>query len=249
MPLMDEFREERAQIKNQPFKKKLNYFWTYYKWFVIVGVIVIILIVSGIRSYLDKKEFALYGVCLNAFPLYEEIDPLAAGFEEFAVINTDKYNVSFNSTLTLTDQMDQNGVNATQFITVYIAAKDLDVAVMDPIRFSKYAYQETYLDLRELLDADMLENLSDKLYYVDKSVIDEINALVSKSESIDDVEIPDPFKPEQMKEPIPVGINLNEAEKFTSAYYYDNNEAYLGVIVNTENREMALKLIQYLFSE
>ena len=162
MPLMDEFKNERKQIKNQPFKKKLAYFWEYYKWFVIGGIIAIILIVSTVRSYMNKKEFALYGVMLNGYALSKE-DSLASGFEEYADIDTSKYRVSFNSTLSMSDQMDQNSYNATQFMMVYIAAKDLDVAVMDPVRFSNYANRNTYLDLRELLDADMLEKLSDKL--------------------------------------------------------------------------------------
>ncbi|HKM33611.1 MAG TPA: hypothetical protein VJY54_02590 [Lachnospiraceae bacterium] len=249
MPLMDEFRKERDQIKKQPLKKKLAYFWTYYKWFVIGGLIAIILIVTTAKAYMDKKEYALYGVMLNGYSLSQEEEPLATGFEEYAGIDTNKYSVSFNSTLTMTDQMDQSGIGATQFIMVYIAAKDLDVTVMDLKRFGKYANGDTYLDLRELLDADMLDKLSDKLYYVDKSVVEEINSLESSSESTDDVVIPDPFQPENMEKPIPVGIDLSECKKFTDAYYYENNEAYFGVIVNTENRDLALKLIQYLFSE
>lgn len=249
MPLMDEFRQEREQIKNQPFKKKLDYFWTYYKWFVIIGLIAIILIVSTVKSYMNKKESALYGAILNGYSLLSEEDSLASDFEEYAGIDTNKYSVSFNSTLTMSDQMDQSGVNATQFLMVYIAAKDLDVATMDPIRFRKYANSGTYLDLRELLDAEMLDKLSDKLYYVDKSIVEEISDLESASQSTEDVAIPDPYHPENMKDPIPVGIDLSESKKFTDAYYYENNEAYLGVIVNTENRDMSLKLIQYLFFE
>ena len=43
MPLMDEFKEERASIKNAPFKKKLRYFWDYYKWHVIITVAAVVI--------------------------------------------------------------------------------------------------------------------------------------------------------------------------------------------------------------
>ena len=48
MAVMDEFKSERESVKNEPFKKKAAYFWTYYKWFVIIPLIIII----GITSYI-----------------------------------------------------------------------------------------------------------------------------------------------------------------------------------------------------
>ena len=248
MPLMDEFKDEREKVKKQPFKKKLGYFWTYYKWFVICGIIAVIVIVTTVRSFINKKDYALYGVMLNGFLLSKE-DTLASGFEEYAGIDQSQYTVSFNSTLSMSDNMDQNGVSASQFIMVYIAARYLDVAVLDPPRFAKYATSNTYMDLRELLDDKMLEQLSDKLYYVDNAVLQEIDALEDTTGSIEDVEIPDPSKPENMKDPIPIGINISECKKFTDAYAYNSDEVYLGVVVNTKNRDLCLKLIQYLFSE
>ena len=46
MAVMDEFKEEREALKNGTPKQKLAYFWYYYKWHVIISLVVIILIVS-----------------------------------------------------------------------------------------------------------------------------------------------------------------------------------------------------------
>lgn len=40
MAVMDEFKVERETIKNAKFIDKFSYFWTYYKWWVIIPVIV-----------------------------------------------------------------------------------------------------------------------------------------------------------------------------------------------------------------
>ncbi len=248
MPVMDEFKEEREKMKHQPLKVRLSYFWTYYKWFVIVGLLVIIMIVSTVKSYLDKKDYALYGVVLNGLCFTEEA-PLAKDFMEYAEIDTKKYDVSFNSSLSMTNAPNQNNANASQFIMVYVAAKDLDVAAMDPHYFSNYAYNDTYMDLRELLDKDMLQKVSDKLYYIDRTVLATISELHGEGKTTDHIAIPDPFHPEDMVEPVPVGINLQECKKFSDSYYYDNNEAFLGVVINSEKKDMAAKLIEYLFTE
>ena len=41
MALMDEFKEERESIKNKSFKEKLDYFWCYYKWWIITPIIIV----------------------------------------------------------------------------------------------------------------------------------------------------------------------------------------------------------------
>ena len=59
MPVMDEFREEREAIKNAGFKEKWEYFWEYYKWYVIGGAAIIILLTIFIRDMVNKKDWIL----------------------------------------------------------------------------------------------------------------------------------------------------------------------------------------------
>ena len=48
MAVMDEFKEEREALKRGTPKQKLAYFWYYYKWHVIISVIIIGMLVSFI---------------------------------------------------------------------------------------------------------------------------------------------------------------------------------------------------------
>ena len=62
------------------------------------------------------------------------------------------------------------------------------------------------------------------------------------------VDYPDPFKPEVMKDPIPVGIDVSKCEAFQSAYYFPNTKLYLGIATTTPRQDTARQFIDYLFS-
>ena len=66
MPVMDEFKKEREAMKNGTPKQKLAYFWDYYKWHVIISVIVLVTAVSFIYQAVTRKSVALYALLLNA---------------------------------------------------------------------------------------------------------------------------------------------------------------------------------------
>lgn len=66
MAVMDEFKEEREALKNGTPKQKLAYFWYYYKWHVIISVIIIGMLVSFIYQYANRKDTAFNAVLLNA---------------------------------------------------------------------------------------------------------------------------------------------------------------------------------------
>lgn len=249
MPVMDEFKEEREKLKEQSFQKKLSYFWTYYKWHVIGGAIAVFAIFMTVKGILTKTEDVLYGVILNGSSRSFEEDILADAFEEYLQLDTKEYSVSFNSTLHMADTLDPFGMEAQQFIMVYSAGNDLDIATMDFPRFQKYAYESFYVDLTTCLSSEMLDKLSDKLYYVDLAVLQKINNLQDNNQSVEGAELPDPKKPEEMEQPVPVGIDVSGCSRFTDAYRYEEGPVYLGVIITSERKDMAVKFIEYLFEE
>lgn len=246
MAVMDEFKEERANLKNQPFKKKLSYFWTYYKWYVLGGITAVVLLISIVSSFLNRTNYALYGAMLNGIP-FETEETFLNDFMDYAGIDKEKYTVSFNTSL----NFESNAIATAEFITVYIAARDLDVLVGDPDSFSRYAYSNVYMDLSEVLSAEMLTELSEsgRIYYIDNAVAAQIEALQNTNQSAENIVLPDPFKPEEMQEPIPVGVDISSCRKFTDTYYYKEGISYLGIIANTKRGDTAIKLVEFLLSE
>ena len=82
---MDEFKEERAAMKNGTPKEKLTYFFDYYKWHVIVGVIAVIFAVTLIHQVATRKDTAFYALMLNVSAYnYMDDSENANAFAEYA---------------------------------------------------------------------------------------------------------------------------------------------------------------------
>lgn len=63
MPVMDEFREEREAIKQKSRKEQWDYFWGYYKWYVIGGAALLAVIIYIIYTRVTTKM-----KCCSALP-------------------------------------------------------------------------------------------------------------------------------------------------------------------------------------
>lgn len=257
MAVMDEFKEERAALKNGTPKEKLSYFWDYYKWYVIGTICAIALIGSFIHQIVTRKDTAFYAVMLNASTMhpFEADDPYALEYAEYADIDLNEYDLFFDTSLHITeDGMDENSYTSIQKLAVYTAAGDLDVMVTDTDSFKKYANSYTFHDLREFLSQEQIEKYEPYFYYVDQKIVDEIELANSK---LDDTYIPvyaDPTKPEEMENPIPVGIYLDNNTKLRENYYFRGEEGaaehvVMGIYCNTARTENVMKFLDYVMEE
>ena len=75
MAVMDEFKEERENIINSTPKQKLTYFWEYYKWYVIIPVIIVSAIGWYIYHVVTTPETILSGILINTHNVANEEDP------------------------------------------------------------------------------------------------------------------------------------------------------------------------------
>lgn len=245
MPVMDEFKKEREAMKNGTPKQKLAYFWDYYKWHVIIGVIVLATAVSFIYQAATRKSIALYAMLLNAteYNFMEDSSGNTSAFAEYAGIDESKYDIMYDTSVQLGSVDDYT---SAQKLMVYIAAAELDVIVSDSDTLTKYAYQENFHDLRQLLTEEQLAAYQDSFYYIDGAVAEEISD-ASEAGNYDFVpDYADPHRPEDMKDPIPVGIFLPENSPFLTNYYFRGDEVTVGVLVNTERPEQALAFVDFL---
>lgn len=257
MAVMDEFKEERAALKNGTFKEKLSYFWDYYKWYVIGTICIVAFIGSFVHQIVTRKDTAFYAVMLNASTMnpLEADDPYALEFAEHAGIDLNEYDIFFDTSFRIAENgMDENSVASTQKLAVYTAASDLDVMITDTDSFRKYAYSYTFHDLRDFLSAEQIEKYEPYFYYVDQKIVDEIELANSK---LDDTYIPvygDPAKPEEMNTPIPVGICLDDSAKLRESYYFRGEEGaaehvVMGIYCNTQRTDSVMQFLDFVFEE
>lgn len=250
MPLMDEFKEERAQVKDRPFKERLAYFWEYYKWWVIGIVGAIIVIVLMIRSIVTKKDQVLYVAMINTLQVSTEcteevfINPLLEQFELNPKKNTIMYDIDF----VFSDEGNgSNDYRNRELLSVYMAAGEIDIISSDEPYFLEYAYNGFFCDLRDYLSAEELEQLSDYLVYIDKDVLDRYTAEKKANNFSYDEEKPDLHNPDVMSNPIPVGIDLRFSSTYSNQFITKTGDGHstVALMLNSRNKERAVQLLEY----
>lgn len=262
MPVMDEFKEEREALKNASFKEKWQYFLDYYKWYVIGGGLTLLLVCIFIRDVVTAKDYALYGTFINAYAFENEdgsvkgqalMDEMATRLE----VDTDKYTVGIDSSLSIggSSSMDVTGMTASevsyqseQKLMVYIAAGDLDFIAADSTTFLKYATNETFFDLREILTPEQQEKYEPYYYYVDMDEVAKANEAATNLTADSYVAREyDPLDPSTCIDPVPIAVCINNSPKVMDAYYFREEIVPMGIVVNSSHVEETLMFVDYLF--
>ncbi len=241
MPLMDEFKEEREQVKNRSFKERCAYFWDYYKWHLIGGIALVAIFGSLLYTFLTRKDTAFYAVLMNMYPSLIA-DEYKEGFAESAGIDLKEYNVFFDSDMRLDpESMNQASVSTSQKMMVYLTAGDIDILVSDTAGMNRYAYTNALMDLRDFLSAEDYEKYEPYFYYMDRALAEAIK------ESDGDVVFPeDPSDPSTMTDPVPVGIRVNDCQALKTAYFFGDYQ-YFAVAINTGRPELAHAFLDYIW--
>ena len=251
MPVMDEFREERDRIKNGSFKDKAKYFFSYYTVHVVVGFLAVILLAVLIKDMTSQKEYALNAIMLNSIQEMENsAELMSEDCASYAQIDTDKNVVNFDYSIAIVDNpTSEYEMYGAQKLLVYTSAGDVDVLMGGADIFTDYANGELFSDLRDILTDEQISKYKDHFYYVDGAYVAEINS----EDNIYDAsyvapEAPDPTKPEDMEDPIPIGVFVTDCEKLTdNIIFYDESFVALGIPASAKHPETAVKLIEYLF--
>ncbi len=241
MALMDEFKEERAAIKNAPLKTKISYVWRYYKWHIFIPLVIIIFLSWYIVHVITEPDMILNGIFLNtsnseASAVCEE---LREDFFEGENINTKKYDIAFDPSLTYVDGTISGASNfeTTQTLTSWIASGKTDFFISDWKTMTNLAYKSYLIDLREVLSEEEIEKYEPCFLYVDNAKCH--NMYLDPSTALDC------SKPEEMEEPVPVMIDVS-GYKGLSKIYAKEQPFALGIALKSSHVDNVLKLLKYL---
>lgn len=253
MAVMDEFKEEREALKNGTPKQKLAYFWYYYKWHVIIALVVIIMIVSFVKQLTDRKDPAFYAVMLNASLLDQmtsEQPDFVTDFAEKEGIDLNTSDITFDTSIRIVeDSMDETSSTSSQKLMVYVAANELDCMITDFTSFQKYANSSMFHDLRDILTDEQIQALEPYFYYVDREVVLAIEAANDDMNTDYTPDYPDPLHPKDMQDPVPVGICLTDCKDLTDTYYFRGDGIVMGIYANAEHVQTAVDLAEYLLNK
>lgn len=254
----DEIREQTKKFKDMSLKEKWEYFWEYYKINVIVIVIVGAFLISMIHNFVTAKDYCFNGLLLNASMMDQE--KIAASFAEYAGLDTDKYECYIDASSTLSYQNPSEYELATsQRIVALIQSKELDGMLFDAEVFYNYAFNQVFMDLREVYTAEELAEYEGRIYYIDKAEIrraeesekasSEKYTLVTLTPDEVIAEAQTHRDPSTMEEPIPVGIFVDDSP------FAEKSKAYLGVVpiygisTTSQRVEVSKQFLNYLFDD
>lgn len=249
MKIADYIKNEYKKVAEKPPKERWEYFWEYYKWPILAVILAVVLLVQGIAGVVNKKEIVFSGFVLNS-RLVPDDSEFLQGFYDYAGIDSGSQEAAFYCDITLNDGNSKNDITAFQRIMASIATKETDFVIGQAVPFHLCAYNTSniFLDLRDFFDEETLARFADRIYYIDGDILAMLDAPLGEQVDMSAVTYPDHTKPEDMKDPIPVGIDISDCEDLRSAYYLTDASLYLGIIANTPRLELALQLVEYLFS-
>ena len=249
MALMDEFKKERETVlKNGTFKQKAIYIWEYYKWHIIVPILAIIAITSYIVNLVTAPDIIMNGVMLNIHNI-ESAHPsetLLTDFYKEQKVDTKKEEITLNTNLHYATDDATSNYESAQILVAWLAAGQLDFITGDVSALTDLAYKEYFTDLRDYLSDEQLEKYEPYFLYMDYDVYQKRSEAMSNMDDASIIELPDCTKPEEMKDPIPVMIDISKSEKVKQVYGNTTEVLAFGVTVKETHKEMTTAFLDYL---
>lgn len=215
--------EQWKKMRNKPLKARMQYFWTYYKWLTIAVLVVLIFTGYYIATVVSAPDETLNGVLLNSAnyanndTLQEQTNRLEASFRDFISKNTDQLKINLDTSRTFSIDASDFTTNyeTLQVLMVNIAADNLDFIIGDEALLIDLAYRDMLQNLEDILPAELLHKLSDNLLYIDLAVIRKSEESWGQDA---DINYPDCTNPDEMEDPVPVLIRINNTSKLTDIY-------------------------------
>lgn len=244
MAQMDEFKKEREAIKTAPLKKRLSYFWDYYKWHTLFTITVIAIICGYIYHVATAKESILNGVMLNSFAEGDTTVSVAEDFAEKKGIDISEYDIVLNTTFSYGDSFTY--VESRQAITAQSSAGLIDFFAGDTESMQDIAYSFMLMDLRDILTEEQVALYEPYFIYIDQVVLEAIDAASDNIDEPINITYPDWHDPDSMEQPIPVLIDVSECEHLRTLYDESISELAFGISTSISNTEQTLAFLDYL---
>lgn len=249
MAVMDEFKDERDEMKNAPLRKRLSYFWYYHKWYVIGGFVAFIIIAAFIHDLVTQKDIVMEAALLNTSVHLEDTEEYNDKLLTDIGIDKDKYALSMDTSLKISfGVMDEIAISSSEKLSAYVASSMLDTIISGDNVFSGYANAGIFSDLRNVLNDEEIKKYAPYFYYVDIEVVKQVQLAETEMDSSLRPEIPNPARPELMADPIPVGIYIDNCSEFLDIYTFpDSEHVVLGVLSGAPHEDMTITFINYIF--
>lgn len=235
MAVMDEFKEERERMKQQPLKKRLAYFWDYHKVPILITLVVVFMGASLLHSIFSKKDIALWVALIDCNSNEATTGAYKEELMNLMGLDPATQEIYLDNSFVLTGLDTMEGSNA-ETLSLRIMAGEIDAFVAPEDVFNRYVQNGIFRDLREILTQEQLTYFADSFYYVDYAVIESGAIYTQDFAQTQFVDNADHTSPDGMEKPIPVGIYVTGTEEFQGHYYFKKDQTVvIGIPYYSQN--------------
>ena len=265
MSVIDEIREEqRKALSTMTFGQKLSYFWDYYKVHTLVALAVLAFAALFIYQFVTNRDYGFYAAFVNANVTYENTDlstAWAEEFQEFAQIDPDEYQVYFDTSVALSENMgSQYAISNQEKMLAMMQANMVHAIVAETETFEKYAQNEYFYDLTTIFSEEELAKYGAYFYYTDAATfVGDDDTFYSEEDRVNPKDfVINHRDPSTMDKPVAVGIILTENNRLADAGYYDyladpqyDYQGYpadivLGIPVTNKEPALVVRFLEFL---
>ncbi len=245
-------KKARQEMKGKSKEERWTFFLEYYKGYAVAAAVVLFILIDIIVIIATSRTTAFGGMLIDGYlPEDTQIEEAyLASLSEYLELNTKKENIRFDTGISLMYNPEVSQVDTFQRIQAGLLTKTTDFITAQTYAFNKCAYNTStmFADLRDHLDKDTLAKLEGKLFYIDRSVVEQLRQAQEQGKVIGQIDYPDPTAPETMSDPVPVGINIAGCSSvFLDIYYGVYEDTWLGITVSSQRPEKVLKFLDHLF--
>lgn len=169
--IKEKWAEEVERMKPMTWPDRIDHLWTYYREYLWVVALVVILLGAVISSLVNlTKETVVTGMMVNITVEQQGMNYLEREYAEYLEVNPNRQKIKLEYTAfgALEDQANsEQNYYAAMTVVGEVSAKMLDYLILDKAGMEFYITQSVYMDLREFFTAEELAQFEaeDRLIY------------------------------------------------------------------------------------
>lgn len=156
-------RAEQKKMAPMSPRKKWEYIWTYYKWWILGTILLVCIIVTGVQdAQYQQRQPLISGIFINTGSSDEGYAFVKDGYWTFTGADPDT-RVELVEARSIRFNLEQpTGIDVELIMSVdtLVAAGDLDYIIGDTTALEFYDRRENLLDLSQILTAEQLAQLN-----------------------------------------------------------------------------------------
>lgn len=208
--------------EDMTFRQKMEHFWEYEKWKVIIPLVLLLVINSFVQTYKSEHQTLTLDIALvNAVMESANDVEFHNDFIKQYNIDVEQAPVKIETGMVHPEVMDEKAamdevaVASIQKYQAMLISGRVDITISNSWAIEEYAQSDSYENLKEFLSEDLYETVEDRLFYC-------VNGQGEK---------------------IPVGIMVDEIDSINQFY---SDTPIVTVSKHSERKEESILFIQWL---